>query len=118
MNMIMMQSLKLNLLHSTTPCPRSITCITSFAPSSSITVTLTHHQHHTYSSSSPSPIISHITRTHSHSHPFPEPDNDQVQGLRVPPHWSLPTNASKVLFFFTHPQFYNISNCNVLLRIN
>ncbi|CAL5194405.1 unnamed protein product [Lathyrus oleraceus] len=96
--MIMMQSLKLNLVHSTTLCPRSITCITPFSPSSSITVTQTHHhQQHTYSSSSSSssPKIVHITRTHSHSHPFPEPDNDQVEDLRVPPHWSLPTNASK-----------------------
>ncbi|CAK8544256.1 unnamed protein product [Lathyrus sativus] len=92
----MMQSLKLNLLHSTTLCPRSITRITPFSSSFSITVTLTHHQQQpAFSSSSSSPKIVHITRTHSHSHSFPEPDNDQVEDLRVPPHWSLPTNASK-----------------------
>ncbi|PNY02823.1 hypothetical protein L195_g026143 [Trifolium pratense] len=82
-------------------CPRS--SIISFAPSSSVTITLTHHQQHTSSFSSSS-IIAHTTPpTHSHSHPFPEPDDDdddddddqQLEVLRVPPHWLLPTNASQ-----------------------
>ncbi|GAU17606.1 hypothetical protein TSUD_341500 [Trifolium subterraneum] len=68
--------------------------IIPFSPSSSSVnnnITLTHHQQQHTSSS----IIPHT----SHSHPFPEQpyddDDDQVEVLRVPPHWLLPTNASK-----------------------
>ncbi|XP_004494320.1 uncharacterized protein [Cicer arietinum] len=83
----MMTSLKLNLAHTMILCPRSITSIIAFSPSS-----LTHFQH----ASSSSPIIGigdYTIRTHSHSHPFPPESENQVEDLRVPHRWLLPTNA-------------------------
>lgn len=97
---MMTTTLKLNLGHPMILCPR-FTCLIAFAPSS-ITVTTLTHQHASSSSSSPN-----LRRTHTHSptlvrshnsHPFQEP-NDQVEDLRVPDHWLIPTTALQVLSF-------------------
>ncbi|XP_061366665.1 uncharacterized protein LOC133309834 [Gastrolobium bilobum] len=82
-------TLKLNLGQPMILNPH-VTCVIKFPPSS-VTLSLTH-QH-----AAASTILLH-TRTHlhtlawSHSHPSPE-SNDQVEDLRAPDPWLVPTIA-------------------------